>query len=118
MSIRESRNFATLRIGRLDVTTHGGAQGAIDAEGDVNVEGKVHASRFELDSAPNFAAGNEFNDHFAHAITKHALPIGTVVMYDSGADTAGGSQVIPNGYAPCDGGFILAERWNNIVHQT
>ena len=77
--------YGTLKMSELDVTNAGSAQGAIDAEGDVNVEGKVHAATFELDSAPNFAAaGTEFNSHFSHAVAKHALPIGTVVMYDSG----------------------------------
>ena len=63
-----------------------------------------------MDSSPNFAAaGTEFNSHFSHAITKHALPIGTVVMYDSGADT-GSQGGIPNGYAPCDGGSYTSRK--------
>ena len=108
--------YATLKIGKLQVVDTGSASGDVDIDGDVNIEGKVRASKFELDSAPDFeAAGNEFNDHFAHAISKHALPIGTVVMYDSGADTAGGSQVIPDGYAPCNGGTYKNRKGNNMA---
>ena len=53
--------------------------------------------RFELEGSLSYTElGNEFNSTFRQAIEKHALPIGTVVMW------AGGS--IPNGYAECNGG--------------
>ena len=92
--------YGTLKIGRLDVTTDGGAQGAIDAEGDVNVEGTVHASSYELDASPSFTQGhmgNEFNSHMRKAIEKHALPIQSVILWDGGSS-------IPNGYVECNGG--------------
>ena len=50
---------------------------------------------------------------------KHALPIASVIMYASSADTSsastGHTTVIPRGYAPCDGGTYTSRKGINIV---
>ncbi len=71
--------------------------GSIEATGDVNVDGTVHATTFELDASLSYTSqGTEFSSTMRNAIMKHALPSGAVIMWHGGA--------IPNGYVECDGG--------------
>ena len=83
--------LATLRLNKLEATDD------VDVDGDVIVDGKVHASTFELDATLSYTAlGNEFNSTMRKAIEKHALPIGAIIMWGGGT--------IPDGYAECNGG--------------
>ena len=78
--------LATLRLGSVETT------------GNVNVDGTVHASTFELDASLSYTSlGSEFNSTMQNAIMKHALPSGAVILWH-------GQGGIPNGYAECNGG--------------
>ena len=103
-------SLATLQLQDLE------AAGNVNVDGDVNVDGEVHADRFELDATVNFnAPDNYFNLGMLDAMSKHSLPIGSVIMYSTSADTAGGSQTIPNGFAPCDGGSYTSRKGISIT---
>ena len=107
-------DMATVRVGKLEST------------GDIEAyEGYVEMQRIKLtpeEGGPNKlkqdALGNEFNNEMQEAVMKHALPIASVIMYASAADTSspstGHTTVIPRGYAPCDGGIYKSRKGINI----
>ena len=105
-------DYATVRVGKLEST------------GDIEAyDGYVEANRFRLN--PGSAGlsqeeiGNEFNNEFREAIMKHALPIGSVIMFSTSADTSspstGNDTTIPRGYAPCDGGTYTSRKGVNLT---
>ena len=72
--------------------------GSVEATGDINVDGTVEATTFELDASLSYTSqGSEFNSTMRNAIMKHALPSGSVIMWH-------GQGGIPDGYAECNGG--------------
>ena len=85
-TIGESQGtYATVKVGKLEST------------GDIDADGNVHASRFELDATLSYTSqGSEFNSAMRNAIMKHALPSGAVIMWHGVS--------IPNGYVECNGG--------------
>lgn len=94
--------FADLKLNDLVAT------GSLDVSGNVDVDGTVHASTFELDSLPDFTSmGNEFDSNFRAAIMKHALPEGAVIMW--------AGTTVPNGYAWCSGATYTAKNGSAIV---
>ena len=108
-------DMATVRVGKLEST------------GDIEAyEGYVEMQRIKLtpiEGAPNRLSyttlGNEFNNEMQEAVMKHALPIASVIMYSTSADTSsastGHTTVIPRGYAPCDGGTYTSRKGINIT---
>ena len=108
-------DMATVRVGKLEST------------GDIEAyEGYVEMQRIKLtpiEGGPNklsyTSLGNEFNNEMQEAVMKHALPIGSVIMFSTTADTSspstGNDTVIPRGYAPCDGGTYTSRKGINIT---
>ena len=108
-------DMATVRVGKLEST------------GDIEAyNGYVEMQRIKLtpvEGAPNKLSyttlGNEFNNEMQEAVMKHALPIASVIMYSTSADTSsastGHTTVIPRGYAPCDGGTYTSRKGINIT---
>ena len=108
-------DMATVRVGKLEST------------GDIEAyDGYVEMQRIKLnpvEGAPNKLSyttlGNEFNNEMQEAVMKHALPIASVIMYSTSADTSsvstGHTTVIPRGYAPCDGGTYTSRKGINIT---
>ena len=105
-------DYATVRVGKLEST------------GDIEAyDGYVEASRFRLNlgsaGLSQEEIGTEFNNEFREAIMKHALPIGSVIMFSTTADTSspstGNDTVIPRGYAPCDGGVYRSRKGVNLT---